>query len=101
MVQARWRPSTPSNKTLIQKQRILSLSFIVMTKFLQELQRQMFEGNMSKVLVLNVWECDSLKTLPAELGRYASLRTLSIDHCPSLYALPADSNSSGSRMRSD
>ena len=78
------------NKTSTQKQRILSLPFTVMTKFLQELRIQLFEGNMSKVLVLNVWECDSLRTLPAELGRHTSLRTLSIDHCPSLHALPAE-----------
>ena len=74
-----------------QRQRTLSIPFTVMrTKFLQELPMQLFDQNMKQVLVLNIWECESLRTLPAELGRLTSLRTLSIDDCRSLDALPAE-----------
>ena len=59
-------------------------------KFLQELPTQLFEENMNKLLMLNIWECESLRTLPAELGSLTSLRTLSIDDCRLLNALPAE-----------
>ena len=45
---------------------------------------------MNKLLILNICEWESLRTLPAELGSLTSLRTLSIDDCLLLNALPAE-----------
>ena len=80
-----------SSMSCTQRQHTLSIPFTVMrTKFLQGLPIQLFEENMSKVLVLNIWECESLRTLPAELGSLTSWRTVSIDDCHLLNALLAE-----------